>query len=200
MTQRERIVRAAQRIYEKEGMAGLSMRRVSARVRLTPMALYRHFDDKDALLDALVAEGFARFESYVARAAEEASAIDRFRAVLQQYIEFALANPRTFELMFLIPRVGIPAAPASLERSPSPAFTRIIASVEEAMRNGALAADDPGRTMLFSWSAIHGLIALHFSGRFGFDDAVFRGVASEQIDRLIRLLAAPASSSPPVSP
>ena len=195
MTPRERILRAAQRIYEKEGLAGLSMRRVSARVRLTPMALYRHFDDKDALLKALVDEGFARFETHVARAADQPSPLDRLRALLREYVEFALENPRTFELMFLIPRSGIPAAPASLARSPSPAFTRIIASVEEAMRDGMLAPDDPGQTLLLAWSATHGLLALHFSGRFQFNHTAFRAVASEQIDRLIRLMAVPASSS-----
>jgi len=194
MSPRERILRAARLIYEKEGLAGLSMRRVSQRVRLTPMALYRHYANKDALLDALVAEGFGHFEAVVQKAADEPTPIARIRGVCHGYVDFALANPRMFELMFLIPRRGIPTAPASLQSSPSPAFTRIIAAVHEAMETRVIPADDPGQVMLFLWGTLHGLIALHFSGRFQFDDALFRKVAAAQIDRLIRLLAPGRSS------
>src|SRR5829696_2352994 len=52
---RERILKAAERIYRKAGVDALSIRRVAAAVDLTPMAIYRHFRDKDALIDALVA-------------------------------------------------------------------------------------------------------------------------------------------------
>ena len=196
MSPRERILRAARRIYEKDGLAGLSMRRVSARVGLTPMALYRHYADKDALLDALVAEGFAQFEVVVQHAADEPTPLARVRAVCEGYVEFALSYPRMFELMFLIPRPGVPSAPASLQSSPSASFTRIIASVHEAMQAGTIVADDPAQVMLLLWGTVHGLVALHFSGRFRFDDAAFRQLASAQIDRALRLLTARTSPPP----
>jgi AcrR family transcriptional regulator len=189
MSPRERILRAARRIYEKDGLAGLSIRRVSQRVRLTPMALYRHYANKDALLDALVAEGFTHWEVFVQKAADEPTPIARLRGVCEGYVDFALANPRIFELMFLIPRKGVPPAPASLQSTPSPGFSRIIASLHEAMQTGAMTPDDPAQVILFLWGTVHGLVALHFSGRFQFDDAVFRKLASAQIDRAIRLLS-----------
>jgi len=192
MSPRDRILRAAKAIHERNGLAALTMRRVSARVGLTPMALYRHFADKDALLDALVAEGFTQFEGFVARAADAPTPAERFRAVLHGYVDFALTHPRTFELMFFVPRTNVPAAPASLASTPSPAFTRIIAAVREAMRDGTIVTDDSPQLLLLAWGTVHGLVALHFSGRFGHDDAVFRRIADDQISRLMRLLA-PAS-------
>jgi AcrR family transcriptional regulator len=197
MTSEERILRAARRIYEKDGMPGLSMRRVSAQVGLTPMALYRHYADKSALIEALVADGFAQFETFVAGAADAPTPGARFRAVLDAYVDFALKRPRTFELMFFIPRDGVPPAPASLEASSSPSFTRIIAAVKEAMQDGTLAPDDVGQVLLLAWSTIHGLIALHFSGRFGHDDRAFRPIASQVIDRLMRALAPRATTPNP---
>jgi AcrR family transcriptional regulator len=158
------------------------------------MALYRHYADKDALLDALVADGFAQFEVVVQKAADEATPLARLRSLCEGYVEFALSRPRLFELMFLIPRPGVPPAPTSLQSSPSAPFTRIIASVHEAMQAGTIAADDPAQVMLLLWSTIHGLVALHFSGRFQFDDAAFRQLASAQIDRGVRWLAACPSS------
>lgn len=50
-----RIVDEAMRIIAEDGEAGLAMRPLAARLEVTPMALYRYFPDRDALLLALVA-------------------------------------------------------------------------------------------------------------------------------------------------
>jgi AcrR family transcriptional regulator len=52
---RERILDAAAGLVAAEGLDALSMRRLAQALDVWPMALYRYFDDKDALLDALVA-------------------------------------------------------------------------------------------------------------------------------------------------
>jgi TetR/AcrR family tetracycline transcriptional repressor len=51
---RDLIIEAARRIAEREGLHRLSMRRLSAEVGVMPNALYSHFTDKEALLDALL--------------------------------------------------------------------------------------------------------------------------------------------------
>jgi AcrR family transcriptional regulator len=51
---RERIIAAALELLEREGLEGLSMRRLAERIGVTPMALYRYFHDKDELLDAVI--------------------------------------------------------------------------------------------------------------------------------------------------
>ena len=49
-----RIVDEAMSVIEADGETALSMRSLAARMKVTPMALYRYFDDRDALLLALV--------------------------------------------------------------------------------------------------------------------------------------------------
>jgi TetR/AcrR family transcriptional regulator, tetracycline repressor protein len=51
---RERILDAARKLVEREGPDRLSMRRLAQALDVWPMALYRYFEDKDALLDAIV--------------------------------------------------------------------------------------------------------------------------------------------------
>lgn len=53
---RERIVHAAMTLVDKEGEAGLSMRRLGSALGVEAMALYNHFDNREAILDA-VADG-----------------------------------------------------------------------------------------------------------------------------------------------
>lgn len=51
---RERILDKAISLLRQRGVEGLSIRRLAGLLHVTPMAIYRYFDDKDALLAALV--------------------------------------------------------------------------------------------------------------------------------------------------
>ncbi len=181
------ILSVAEKIHHKHGLEGLSLRRVARAMDVTPMALYRHFADKDALLDALAARGFSILEQYLEEATKKRSPLARLKAGVTQFREFALAQRRLFELMFLIPRRSVPSAPGSLRETSSPAFGKLIASLAESMAAGDLRDGDPQQIILLIWAIVHGLIALHFSGRFGTDHEfrrVFDAAMALQFDLL----------------
>ena len=50
----ERISETALRLFETDGEAGVSMRRVATAVGITPMAIYHHFADRRSLLNFVV--------------------------------------------------------------------------------------------------------------------------------------------------
>lgn len=186
---RQRILAAARRIHRTHGPSAVSVRAVAREVGLTPMAIYRHFEDKDALLMALVDEGFGKLEVAFAKASTAKTPLQALERFLLAYGQFALDEPNSFELMFLIRRPGIPAAPASLRSSPSPSAEVLIAAVREAMEAGDIKRDDPGETLLTAWATMHGLITLHLSGRFGGRDDVFWRIYRRAVKRLLAMLA-----------
>ena len=55
---RARISAAAQQIYLREGVDGISMRKVAERVGVSAPAIYKHFKNKDELLNEIVVAGF----------------------------------------------------------------------------------------------------------------------------------------------
>jgi AcrR family transcriptional regulator len=55
----ERIAAEASAILRAEGADAVSMRRVASAVGITPMAIYRHFPNREALLRAVAARGWA---------------------------------------------------------------------------------------------------------------------------------------------
>ena len=55
---RDSLLEAGERMLEREGPAGLSLRKLGRELGVTPGAPYRHFEDKDDLLAALSASGF----------------------------------------------------------------------------------------------------------------------------------------------
>ena len=77
-------------------------------VGVSANAAYRHFDDKTALLTAAAAGGLERMSALMQAAMDRAAkrkdqkslAVARFTAVGRAYVEFALAHPELFRLMF----------------------------------------------------------------------------------------------------
>lgn len=95
------ILDAARAAFDEGGEAGLSLRDVAARVGLTPMAIYRHFENKQALLDALVLEAIEEWRRRVA-AIEPDEPLEWLRKIGDAYLEFALREPRKYEAAFLV--------------------------------------------------------------------------------------------------
>lgn len=114
---RERILSAAVKLLAEGGAAGLSTRAVAAAAGVQTPALYRLFTDKDGLLDAVASFGF---ESYLAeKRAFEASEdpVDDLRRGWDVHVEFGLANPAIYTLMYGNVRPGHQPAAAAENRA-----------------------------------------------------------------------------------
>jgi len=180
------LLEAAERVVSTEGHAQLSVRRLAQEVDLSPMAAYRHFSGRSELLDAVAEVGFRRLES--ALAPPERGDTDpraRIEALLEAYVDFALAQPHLFELLFLTERQGIRRFPEDFERQRSRSFRLLQQDVEAGMEAGTLRRDDSLETSLAIWSLGHGLLSLQRVGRFGSDPAPFRALFRRSIGRLL---------------
>ncbi|MEU9357109.1 TetR/AcrR family transcriptional regulator [Streptomyces sp. NPDC048301] len=100
-TPRRRIVEAAVELLEQGGAAAVSTRAVAAAAGVQPPAIYRHFGDKDGLLEAVAEYGYARFlESKRAQldpAPEDPVA--ELRRGWDMVVEFGVSRPELFEVM-----------------------------------------------------------------------------------------------------
>lgn len=113
--QRERILSAAVTLLADVGSSGLSTRAVATAAGVQTPTLYRLFTDKDGLLDAMASYGF---EGYLAqKRAFDATddPIDDLRRGWEMHVEFGLANPALYTLMYGNVRPG--HRPAAAEES-----------------------------------------------------------------------------------
>ena len=99
---KDRIFDAARAILDHEGIEGLSVRKVAARAGVSTMAMYRHFADKDALLNALMDDGLAAWEKVV-RAVRAEDPMEWLEAVIEAFLKFALTQPHRFDAAFFLP-------------------------------------------------------------------------------------------------
>ena len=66
---------------------------------MTPPSIYLHFEDKDALLDAVCARYFEKLDDEMQRvSAGQSDSIEVLRAQGQAYVRFAIANPELYRI------------------------------------------------------------------------------------------------------
>jgi AcrR family transcriptional regulator len=162
---RSRLCDAAAKLFLEEGEAALSMRRLAAQVGCSPMAPYRHFADKEALVAAIRTQAFER----LAEALDGVAQDNRHRAadIGDAYVRFARENPAAYKLMFDLAQPDEAAYP---ELAAAAARARMAMSgyVRELVEAGVLAGDPVELGYVF-WAAIHGLIVLDLAGRIPAD-------------------------------
>lgn len=181
-------VAAALVVLERDGPESLTTRAVAAEAGVTATALYRHFTDKNALLDAVIAEVYRRFkQAMLAPAAmEEAGALSWLFIAGDRYLRFALEHPNYYRLLFAEPhRIRIDRYPNDFHDGRSTGFRALRDGVARCMTAGALKEDEPADVALTIYAHMHGLIMLHFAGRFADDARVFEKFFHKSLEHLL---------------
>lgn len=164
---RARLCEAALRRFGKEGEAGISLRKLAEDLGVSPTTPYRYFTDKDAIMAALRADAFDRFAQAMEQAFAESHgpALLRGRAMMQAYIDFALANPGAYRLMFDGTSQDMADYP-ELKRASLRARATMTLHVEAMVGEGALPAETDTQMLGFVlWSTMHGALLLHLAGK-----------------------------------
>jgi AcrR family transcriptional regulator len=98
---RAALLAAGEAELTERGVEGFSLRSVAKRAGVSHAAPAHHFGDVGGLLTALAAEGFRRFQATLeAREAGATDARDRAVRAGLGYMEFAVARPALFRLIF----------------------------------------------------------------------------------------------------
>jgi len=155
------------RALAEHGIDGISLRDVARRAGVTPPAVYRHFQDKDQLIDAIAAECMERLYSTMAEAIGKASdnALARFRHAGIAYVQFAVAHPEHFRV------IGIPGLLDRLapeQRARVDAMEKAqYADIAAGQAAGHIADMPIDELMLAANSLVHGLAHRIVSGELG---------------------------------
>jgi AcrR family transcriptional regulator len=159
---RAALLHAARTLLEEEGYDALTLRAAARRAGVSQAAPYHHFKDKSALLVAVAAEGFRDFGAAMRSrmaALRHADPRARLNASGVAYVEFAVANPAVFKLMFS----GVRPA-ASPESELAMASAAAYAVLTDAVQALPAPQDEGAVASLGSWALVHGLATLLIEG------------------------------------
>ena len=156
---RSALLAAGRELLVERGAAGFSLSELARRVGVSTAAPYRHFADRDALLDALGDEGYGIFgAALLAAIAVDDGPRDWLHRIGVAYLDFARDHAELFEIMFA-DRAGRPALAGP------PTFEPLVTAVAAAQRDRVLPDDQPVPSLARTiWAMLHGLAVLEARG------------------------------------
>jgi AcrR family transcriptional regulator len=144
---REAVLAAALRLADEQGLDAVTMHAVARHLQVTPMALYRHVDDKNALLDGLVELLLTEYPR------AEGKWDERLIALADGIRDTARRHPAVFPLLLTRPAV-------------TPSARVVRDAVQAALREGGLPEAEVARAERLISTAVLGFAASEASGRF----------------------------------
>ena len=185
MTTQEKILAAARKAFDRKGLEGLSLREIAANVGITPMAIYRHFASKEALIDALVLDALDEWSAR-AKALPPVEGLAKLEQLAEAFLDFALREPRRFEAAFLLPSRRARRYPDDFAAGRSPVGNIQLGVLEEGIRQGKLEAVPPVEIVLINSALIQGLVTLYRAGRIAGGEEEFRALYRRAMRRVFR--------------
>ncbi|MEL6920028.1 MAG: TetR/AcrR family transcriptional regulator [Pseudomonadota bacterium] len=155
---REALVGKAIAILDLSADAELTLRGLAKEVGVSPMAPYAHFDDKDALLDAVAVSGFGALRARMREtldALPAGTALDKaLSALAAAYMDFGLKRPGLYRVMF-----ARPAAPQGtvVRDAGEDVFGELVQQFSGSAQNARRDAE-------MAWSMVHGMTLLVGTG------------------------------------
>jgi AcrR family transcriptional regulator len=150
---------AAEHTLREQGLEQVTLRELARQVGVSHGAPSRHFRDRQTLLEALAAVGYARLGDGIAAAIEKAAEdfAARLRAAATAYVRFALDNAALLELMTTGGRTDRPETAAKVYQRPYLILKELIRHGHE---SGELRPGEPERLLLIIMATFQGVAGL----------------------------------------
>ena len=164
------LLAAAERVLERDGLPGLTLRAVAREAGVSHAAPTHHFGDLTGLLSELAAIGFRRFnEAMIAAGNTETLPLMKAMARAKAYVAYAQARPGMYGLMFRTERLDMTRP--SLHEAATASFEGLATAVSLS-RNEKLTGEaletlslDQAAAIARAWSLVHGFTTLLLDGR-----------------------------------
>ena len=188
--ERRRLSEVALKLFRERGYEAVTLRKLAAEAGVSKGQPYSYFTSKEELFAYLRADLVRQFSDFILNpAAELRDPLARIRAILMKFVDFVIAHPEEYRLMFSL-RQPDPRKYPDLEQARLDLMQPMLDAFQEAIDEGAVHGT-PGVQAHIAWAMVHGLLSLHAANQLvqGYD---LRALVTPAIDQLIEQQTRPA--------
>ncbi|HWT71491.1 MAG TPA: TetR/AcrR family transcriptional regulator [Oxalicibacterium sp.] len=191
---RRALIDAGVQLARTGGPDAVVLREATRQVGVVPNAAYRHFADRNDLLQAVCSAAQSELaiamESELASCPRGANAADiaraRLRAVGTGYLRFALAEPGLFRTAFSVhENLEKAAIPDMAGKSGLTPFQLLGAALDDMLAAGLMPAERRPFAEVLAWSAVHGLAMLLIDGPLRVLDATQAQAMGQRVIEMV---------------
>ena len=156
---RDALVQAALAEAEQGGPEAISLKALAKKLGVSQPAPYRHFADREALLEAVTAEAFRQFSAVLRESISRPSKKSKLSRLAQATLAFGLRRNGIYRLMFASRTMACAPKGSELHKAAFETFGLVLEALE-APAVGLLRE----RQALQIWAALHGVVMLAEQG------------------------------------
>jgi AcrR family transcriptional regulator len=159
---RNSILDAARDIIARDGVAGLSIRKITNAIEYSPAIVYHYFKDKNEIVESLVGEGYRKILSSIGQVSKNEKEPEReIKELFVKYIKAALNSPEEYRAFMLNDDPSVRQTTAILERGiaeGSPTMKQLKDTVQRGILLGIFEDYDAELAAQVIWTSTFGLI------------------------------------------
>jgi len=183
---RDALLDAALVRLQADGVAKLSLRALAADVGVSPTAVYRHFEDKLALLATIASDGFTgltrNMQQYLGE--QPCDAMTALQRIGMGYIDYAIHHPAHYRLMFgqrMVERKRFP----ELYQSSNSSFAMLRNNMQRGLDENVFKPLPVELLTTTAWSLVHGLSMLCIDGLVNYPSSNDLDTLAQTVTRLL---------------
>lgn len=193
------LLQAAERVLEREGLVGLTLRAVAREAEVSHAAPTHHFGDLTGLVSELAAIGFWQFNQVMHAAGESGTTPpEKGLARAKAYVAYAQAHPGMYGLMFRTERLDM--SRPSLREAASAAFAGLADAIgqsrQEPIKGDTLSLAQAA-AIAHAWALVHGFTMLLLDGRLS--DILRRLPEGTSVETLLDAMLRSTGGRPPAA-
>ncbi len=179
---RKRILDTAMKLFLADGYESVSMRRIADMIEYSPATIYLYYKSKDAIFYELHDIGFEKLYKKQSLAYSFKDPWKRLEKHGKAYIDFALGNPRYYELMFIMEAPEKDFSKKDEGDIGYRSFDFLVQNIRDCMDQGYLKKTDASVAAFSFWSLIHGIVSLVLRGKaVMFEEGQMEAVARDSL-------------------
>ena len=154
------ILNASMKLFLKDGYDKVSLRKIADEIEYSPATVYNYFKDKDEILYSLHNTAFEKFYFELSKANNIKNPLNRLKKLGKLYIDFALNNPKYYDLMFIMrsPIKNVQSEKDWVKGHES--FQILRDCISDCIKEGYLRKTNADTAAFAMWSFVHGVVSL----------------------------------------
>jgi AcrR family transcriptional regulator len=179
------ILRAAWALVLEEGWQALSIRKIADAIEYSVPVIYSHFENKEAILQEFLEQGFRLLNQELQKAREQAQEPARqLEAMAHAYWNFAFQNKEYYQLMY---GLGMPTCETVKQVPELGRFSETLqAPIQQLITSSRQPDTNPLLKFHTFWSMLHGLVSINMVNRTACPDELHQMVLQDAIRGYIK--------------
>ncbi|HBX67776.1 MAG: TetR family transcriptional regulator [Balneola sp.] len=163
---RDQILDISRHLLYQEGYKALSMRKIAKQADVTATSIYLYFENKDHLLHTLIEESVEDLSQFIeTRSLPKTDSIERFKAITESYVQFALEYPEKYEIIYKVRSDSMARYPKEKFRKARRAYELLVKTIEESVTQGLMEVEKPVVAAYSIWAQLHGVVSVVLNKR-----------------------------------